>query len=867
MEKITLENLSFTYPGRTAPAISGINLTIGAGEMVVLCGKSGCGKTTFLRLLKPSLSPTGAMSGKVIFDGGNEEWSARREAAEVGFIMQNPDNQIVCDKVWHELSFGLENLGLKKSEIRARVAEAAAFFGLEDIFYKNVSELSGGQKQLLCLASVMLLEPSVLILDEPTSLLDPIAAHNFLERVAEINREFSTTVILSEHRLEEAMPLADRVLVLEEGRLLADCPPKEVGGILRQKKSPMLSALPTPMRVYYEAEAGGNAPLTVREGRNWLKKKRLNGELTSTVKKESQEKRTKKRVLFADDVWFRYERAAPDVLKGLSLTVYEGELYVLLGGNGAGKSTALSIISGIRRQYRGKVIVDPKKRISAIAQNPQSLFSQKTVREELEQMSAGNASSTEEKNRRAELAASFCGLEALLNFHPHDLSGGEQQRLALAMALLKEPDILILDEPTKGLDAEFKQRLAEKIRELKQNGVTVIMVSHDVEFAAKYADRCGLLFDGQIVSEAEPREFFTQKSFYTTAANRMAREITDGAVTEEDILSALGVSRKKSRADTSQKERERPPDIARKSENKKTESKEKKRGISALGIAFAICFALLFSVSEYFYIKTENAAAELLSIVFMGFFAASLMPRKIAAPSEKKPRERKKISIPSVIILLTVPITIFLGMKLFGDRKYYFIGILIILQTLAAFFAAFEGRHPPARELIVIGVFCAMTAAGRAVFAPFPQFKPMAAMVIISGVCFGAETGFLVGAVSAFLSNFYFGQGPWTPWQMLAFAVIGFFAGVIFNACDAKKTKIRLALFGFLATILIYGGIMNPASVLLYEDSPSMAMILTYYLMGLPFDAIHAVSTVLFLWITAEPMTEALARIRQKYGF
>lgn len=858
MEKIKIENLTFTYAAKNTPALSDINITLQSGEFVVLCGKSGSGKSTLLKMLKPPLAPHGETEGSIFFDGEPiNSLDLRRQTKEIGFVLQNPDNQVVCDKVWHELVFGMESLSYPKRKIRSMAAEMASFFGIEDLFYKDVCDLSGGQKQLLSLASIMAMRPSVLILDEPTSQLDPIAAHDFLNAVAEINREFGVTVVLSEHRLEEALPLADRVIVLEKGRVAADGAPAEIGKTLKEKQSDMYMAMPTPMRVYCDTDGGGKCPVTVRQGRAWLSTK----EVGKTEFEQKKEPKAGETAIRLDDVWFRYEKQQPDILKGLSMKVYESEFYVLLGGNGAGKTTAMSVINGLRKPYRGKVVVQKGKRIAALLQNPQSLFSRKTVYMELEDMARELCPDEEERRRRIEKTAEFCGLGGLLESHPYDLSGGEQQRTALAMALLRSPDILVLDEPTKGLDAHFKHKLAEKINALKKGGVTVIMVSHDVEFAAKYADRCGMLFDGQIVSEGSPREFFCDKYFYTTAASRMARGIIPGAVVDEDILCALGKQSKTAENESAEAFVPKP---------KERQEAERPKRFTPKKIIAGLVFALLFLGTEYFYFKTKSVLTGALSIVFLGICGMCLIPQKEIVKINKDKRVKNGISkrtlVSAAAVLLLVPLTIFFGMYSLGDRKYYFISLAIILETAIPFVMVFEGRKPAARELVIISVFCALTVAGRTVFAPMPQFKPVAAMVIVAGVCFGGETGFLVGAVSAFLSNFFFGQGPWTPWQMFGFGLIGLLAGMLFGRGILKVTKFQLAVFGFLSVIFVYGGIMNPASVLMYADKPNTAMFLSAYAMGLPFDMIHAVSTVFFLWFGAEPMCEKLERIKTKYG-
>ena len=341
MESYQIKNLSFTYPNRENKALDDICLTVKRGEFITLCGKSGCGKTTLLRLLKTSLAPHGNLSGNICFNQkALSEIDSKEQAAKIGFVMQSPENQIVTDKVWHELAFGLESLGCSTPEIRTRVSEMASFFGIQTWFHKKVTELSGGQKQLLNLASVMVMQPSVLILDEPTSQLDPIAAQEFLKTLEKINRELGTTVLLSEHRLEDAFPISDRVVVLDNGKIIADAEPKKVGELLKATNHDMYSALPAPMRVYGAVEQGSEFPITVREGRAWLEKYSENNALNAErIPQAGHRNAAAEAAIEIKDAWFRYEKDLHDVIKGLNITIKKGELFAIVGGNGTGKTT------------------------------------------------------------------------------------------------------------------------------------------------------------------------------------------------------------------------------------------------------------------------------------------------------------------------------------------------------------------------------------------------------------------------------------------------------------------------------------------------------------------------------------------------
>ncbi len=552
MEILRVENLSFRYPGAPREALRKIDLAVGAGEFILLCGPSGCGKTTLLRLLKKELSPVGEKSGEIFFEG--MEQKTLSEPGDIGFVRQDPESQIVTDKVWHELAFGLENMGLPQGVIRRRVGETASFFGLQGLFRQRTDTLSGGQKQLLNLASVLVMQPKLLLLDEPTGQLDPIAASEFLSTLQKLNRELGLTVLLAEHCLEEVFPMADRVLVLEDGALLAEGEPREIGPALSEirRDHPMLRALPSAVRIQLSLGGEGVCPLTVREGRDFLERN-----FPDAREEEDKEKDEGKPTPSEDgevaaemkNVFFRYERDGEDVLRGLSLSVKSGEILCLLGGNGAGKSTALNLFAGLERAYRGKVLVGGKPvssyrggslyrgNLALLPQNPQTVFVASTVRGDLaEMLQTMNFTKEEEKKRLEEISRSM-GIDRLLDRHPYDLSGGEMQKCALAKALLSEPKLLLLDEPTKGLDAFAKEELRALLVSLKEKGMTAVLVTHDAAFAAEVADRCAFLFDGEILSVDSPRNFFSENSFYTTAANRMARGILRRAVTCEQVIS------------------------------------------------------------------------------------------------------------------------------------------------------------------------------------------------------------------------------------------------------------------------------------------------------------------------------------------
>lgn len=875
MDTFTVRALSFSYPGASQRALDGVELTLRKGDLMVLCGPSGCGKTTLLRQLKSVLAPHGEKTGQILFEGRPlDELSQREQAERIGFVGQSPENQLVTDKVWHELAFGLESLGLPTPVIRRRVAEMASFFGIQGWFRRDVAQLSGGQKQLLVLASVMALQPSVLILDEPTSQLDPIAASDFLSTLGRLNRELGVTVLLSEHRLEEALPLAASVTVMDSGKTLCEGEPSRVCEALAELGHPMLSAMPTPARVWGGIGLPPPCPVTVREGRTLLA--RLAGQRSLSPLPPPEPRPAGPNVLRVKDAWFRYEKDGPDVLRGLELTVGRGEFFALLGGNGTGKSTTLRLLAGFAHPYRGQV--ERVGRAALLPQEPQALFLKSTLRADLLDALADASLSQEEQKARMDWAVELCRLESLLERHPYDLSGGEKQRAALAKLLLTRPEILLLDEPTRGLDGGFKARLAEILSALSSQGVTIVMVSHDIEFCAQYAHRCALFFDGNVVTQGPPGEFFSGNNFYTTAANRMARDILPQAVTAQDIILACGghispqVPLSPPPPSTTSPVAEQP------SERPKRRSWLRLAGaVLAAGVWIPLLLKLLGVIDLGFLsrlglgrLARNQAALSLLFCAALFLFVLCLgrrAGRKLPPPARPPKRPASLWArLGTLCALLLLPVTLFVGVWYLPSKNYYIVALLVLLEAMTPFFLLFEGRRPQARELVLLAVLCAIGVAGRAAFFMLPQFKPVLAFTVIVGVAFGGETGFLVGAVTMLCSNMMFSQGPWTPWQMFAMGLVGLLAGLFARMGLLGRSRLGLCLFGALSALVVYGGIMNPASLLVWSREISWPLIASYYLTGLPMDCVHAAATWLFLWFTAQPLLEKLERVKAKYA-
>lgn len=766
MEIIEIKDLSFCYPDSDKLILNNINLKINNGDFVLICGQSGCGKTTLLKHLKEELTPYGSVKGFVINKG-----------VEVGYVMQDPESQIVTDKVWHELAFGLENMGVKSDEIKLRCSEVAAFFGINSWYHKNTAELSGGQKQLLNLASVLAMKPDVIVLDEPLSQLDPIASAEFVNAIAKINSELGIAVVMSEHNLNDVMTFAKRVIVMDKGSIIAEDKAKYIMSCLRDKHHPMQIAMPSNVRIHSALSEGKESPLTVSDAKAWLKEY-ANSKLSINV----EEKVFEDCIIRGKELFFAYEKDN-DIVRNMNIEVKKGEVFAILGGNGCGKTTTLGILASINTPYSGKL--DVKGKTVMLPQNPIALFTERTVLLDLKLT-----------GRNIDNAVNSLEIGELLEQNPNDLSGGELQRCALCKLLLLEPDILLLDEPTKGIDAFMKKKLGELIRNL---GITVVMVSHDVEFCSEFADRCAMCFDGCLVNSSYTHSFFADNFFYTTPARKIASDIVDNAITTEEVIKAFGKSESVENTGT----RPKPPsDMTNKREER---------------------------------IKTTL---------------------------------NKRTVVSSIMILLLIPLTIWFGVNYLDNRKYYVVSLAIIIMTMAPFFMIFENRRVRAREIVIVAGMCVICVAGRIVFAPFPQVKPVSALVIISGICLGSESGFMIGALSGFCSNFYFGQGPWTPWQMFAFGIIGFLSGLlkVFFVKGDTPRRIPISIFAFVAVMAIYGGIMNTSSVLLTQTDINIYMIVTMIASGVVFDLIHAVSTVVFIYIFAKPMFERLLRIKKKFG-
>ena len=551
METIKIENLKFKFPEASEWTLENVNLTVKEGEFIVICGPSGCGKTTLLKLLKNELAPAGTREGDIYYNKTSlADWDKKTLIEEIGFVSQDPENQIVMDEVMQEIVFGLENLGYSNFEMRKRVAEMVNFFGMEDLLTLKPSELSGGQKQMLNLLSTLLLKPKVLLLDEPTSQLDPIAARELLSTLERLNQEMGITIILVEHRLEQLFSSADRILFMEQGTISYGGTSRQViEELYAQENNKLIPYLPSLARLYMETSKTierERIPLTVKESREWISSLPEPAALNSE-KNKLPTVPNKEVAVSLQDVFFQYRKDSPLILKKLSLKIATGDFFALVGGNGSGKTTALKACIGSIKPQRGKVLLRgenihksrDKNRFEGVAylpQNPRTYFVHDTIEKEMQEAVIRHKVADGEL-KIADLLQTF-GIAHLKERHPYDCSGGETQKAALACMLIASPEILLIDEPTKGLDSVSKEELSDLLQQLHTSGITIIMVTHDIEFAAKNAKTSAMIFNGEITVTGTPAELFKGNYFYTTSINRASRvsEAKESLTLEEALL-------------------------------------------------------------------------------------------------------------------------------------------------------------------------------------------------------------------------------------------------------------------------------------------------------------------------------------------
>lgn len=805
MQSVSVNGFYYKYANAQAFALQNIDFTLESGDFCVICGKSGSGKSTLLKTLAPQITENGDIYGDVLLFGESAFDISPKDAAQtVAFVGQSAESSIVCEKVWQELAFGLESLSTDESEMHSRIAEVASYFGLQNCFENDVDTLSGGQKKILTIAAAMTLKPKILLLDEPLSSLDGKSASELISLLIRINRELGVTVIVAEHNFTELLGVCTHLLMLSGGESEWFGKPKDIGEYISQSGD--LSLLPTQLKVWNAALRQYPATLSVAECKSavadYCGKNNYN-EIICENEQEFTQIAAK-----VQNVCYKYDKNEPFVTDGLTLTLHYGCITALLGENAAGKSTLLKLIYGSIKPTLGKITLyskDGKPQKSRVAIMPQDVrigFTHFLVYDELHAV-------TKDENM-LESVMSLCRLTELQYRNPMDLSGGEQKRLALALMLLSGADILLLDEPTSGLDREFCRELCDILKRLQNSGKAILITSHDMDFCAECADVCAFMFRGKITAISEPHRFFRQNMLYTTAAARIAGSSIANAVTDSELIYAL-----------SGKNDDESDKKAHKTENNSD--------------------------------KGDNPQIEI----------NGGPHRKIKSESAKR-HDKLSVIITAVCLCLIAP-TVYFGLKIFGEQAFLAVSLCVLLLAMLPFFVSFERSRPPAREIALLSVLTAAAVASRAAFYFLPQIKPVAAIVIITGFALGAQSGFLVGAMSMLLSNIFFGQGPWTPWQMLAMGLVGFAAGLV-GRLKISRNPIAAAIFGFIATLVIYGGVVNPSTAILAHQPLKASVFALYYLQGLPMDIIHAASTFAFLLLFVSPFMKILSRIKLKFA-
>ncbi len=552
MAFINVKELSFAYENSTKLILKGVCFAVEKGDFTIIAGQSGSGKSTLLRLLKPELSPSGLIAGTITFEGKLLASLDKRMSAEkIGYVGQDVESQTICDTVWSELAFVLESLGKSKSYINKKVAEVCAFFGISDLYRKKVNELSGGQRQLLNLASVMVQNPELLLLDEPTSMLDPVSRDNFYGVLKKINEELGVTIISVEHNLESLFFSADNIVALNCEAKCMFARPQEFVKLDKDVLQSYCLNLPMSIGLYYELGAKDECPKSIADTKKYLVN---NAKNRVDILERDKSYQSSCGVVEIKNAYFRYEKNLSDVLNDFNLTVYENEILAIVGANGVGKTTLLNVLSGIRPLYSGSLKIKGNKvsnyrdknvskaKIAMLPQNPRTLFVEESVKKELETHAKLLGHKGERLKTEIDKMIKLFNLENVQNLHPYDISGGEAEKLAIAKVLMTAPEILLMDEPTQALDNNGKQILLNVIKQLHQKGLTVIMVTHDLEFSALVATKCAMFFDGKIVSELKTDEFFSDMNVYTTIASRISKGFYKNTVTCDDIIKLYNIN-------------------------------------------------------------------------------------------------------------------------------------------------------------------------------------------------------------------------------------------------------------------------------------------------------------------------------------
>ena len=728
-------------------------------------------------MLKPSLAPMGYMSGTVTLDGAEDSGAMDKTCA---YITQSPEDGFVSDRVYGEIVFAAENMGMDEMKMHRRVSEIVSYFGLEELFSSDINSLSGGQAQLVGICAALITQPEVLLVDEGAGRLDPLHERSLMDILRYINEQLGITVIMTAHRLENLPKTCDRLIILEQGHVIADGTPKTAAQALYNMRHQFFCAMPC--AAYVSAGIDKSADFGITECRNKIKEKMCEHNIEKTLfpKTEISHGQT---AISVKNIVFSYENSEKPVLNGLNFNLQYGSVCALFGGNGAGKTTLLNVLAGVIKPSVGKL--ERGGSLFYIPQDARTVFTKSTVRDELHALA--------ETPCAAENAAERYELCELLDMHPFDLSNGQRQKLALCLAELSKCDIILMDEPTGGLDAVFKEKLSLYMRDMAKGGAAILFAAHDADFASIAADRAVMLFDGAVSSDTDIRTFFEDGMFYTTSAARLALGTVGNAITKEEILDCLQI-----------------PHFRPSGEKPKYGEKQ--------------------------------------------------MPEHRTVHMEKKTEKGGVSPIFLAVLAITTAMLCFAPI----ERKLLIVMAAIMLETTAYFFVSCENGGITMEKAVLIAVMCAAAVSGRAAFFAFASFKPVLAVVIICGITLGGRAGFVVGAMCMLISNFIFGQGTWTLFQMFGAGLIGLMASLINE--NGRNFKLKTCVFGAVCAVCVYGLIVNPSYILVSQQTVTAPMIFASLITGFPFDAVHAAATAFFLYFCLEPSVRLINRAKIRYG-
>ena len=506
MACIEIENLGFTYPSRQTLTLNGITTRVPSGAFVLLTGPTGCGKSTLLRTLNGLIphASAGTLTGTVHLNGKNlATQPLATTCQQAALLFQNPENQLFCTLVEDEIAFGLENLGFPSEEIKERIAFALEQVGLPRFENREISSLSGGQKQRVALAAICAMQPQILLLDEPTSHLDPQGTRDILDIVAKLNKEMGITVILATHRTREVAPLCDYVWLMDEGQLCLDLPKIEAF----QDSAPY-------QRLGVQVPVGETVPSATQ----------LPPRITSVPAPSENSN------LSISELHFRYPNTDKDAVRDISCEVQCGEVLAIMGANGSGKTTLIHLIAGLLRPSVGEVTIAGKARrrvklhrlageVGIVFQNPDLLLQAKTVCDEVAFGPKNLRFPTKKLEERVNKTLARFDLSNLAAEAPYALSRGQRQRTAVAAIFSLHPALFLLDEPTTGQDAQHLYRLMDELcDEIRRENKTLIFATHDMDLTLKYADRVLLLLDGKVIFDGAPDIAFANQKLLKQAS-------------------------------------------------------------------------------------------------------------------------------------------------------------------------------------------------------------------------------------------------------------------------------------------------------------------------------------------------------------